>query len=57
MCDEYDDEQMAVFWRRLEEIERRKQTMPESEETVEPLLRIEPEPSGPAKPRARTLVH
>ncbi len=56
MCDEYDDERMAVFWRRLESTERREQLSPESEEAAEPLVRIEPAPTETQKPRPRALI-
>ncbi len=56
MCDEYEDERMAVFWRRLEQIERRGQLSPEPEETAEPLVRIEPAPTETPKPKPRALV-
>ncbi len=55
MCDEY-DERMAVFWHRLEQIERREQLSPESEEVPEPLVRIEPAPTETQKPGPRALV-
>ncbi len=56
MCDEYDDERMVAFWRRLEELERHARLSSESEEATEPLVHIESEiPQTPkAKPRALT---
>ncbi len=56
MCDEYEDERMVAFWRKLEEMEPREKAAPEAEGAVEPLLRIEPNapPAPKAKPRALT---
>ncbi len=57
MCDEYHDERMMAFWRRLEELERQERSAPEDEATVDPVVRIVP--IGPAAPRdrPRTLTH
>ncbi len=56
MCDEYEDEQMVAFWRRLEEIERRERLSSEADEAIEPLIHSEPDaaPAQKAKPRALT---
>jgi len=57
MCDEYEDERMVAFWRRLEELEQRTQTAPETGEPVEPHVRIEPDPAATPKAKSRPLVH
>lgn len=56
MCDEYDDERMAVFWRRLEAMDGRKQPSEEREEDIEPLVRIEPAPAEPSKLKPKALT-
>lgn len=56
MCDEYDDERMAVFWRKLEQTDARKQTSEESDEELVPLVRIEPAPGGPSKVKPKALT-
>lgn len=56
MCDEYDDERMAVFWRKLEEMDARKQASPEPEEEIEPLVRIEPAASEPLRVKPKALT-
>ncbi len=60
MCDEYEDERMVAFWRRLEQ--RESQASPETDENEDagnaaPLLRVEPEPAVPLKAKPRTLSH
>ncbi len=55
MCDEYDDERMAVFWRRLEQLDGRKHALETPEEEAEPLVRIEPASDQPSKTRPRVL--
>lgn len=57
MCDEYEDERMAVFWRRLEQMERRDQASSEPDEVAEPLVRIEPAPPPAPKANPRALTH
>ena len=56
MCDEYDDERMVAFWRRMEELERRKVESPEIDETLDPLTRPAPGPVATPKPRPRSLA-
>ncbi len=56
MCDEYDDERMAVFWRKLEQADARKQPSEEPSKDVEPLIRIEPAPVQPTKATPKTLT-
>ncbi len=56
MCDEYDDERMVAFWRRLEQLEGRKQTAPAFEGVVEPPVIIEPTAGQPSKTKARLLT-
>lgn len=57
MCDEYEDERMVAFGRRLEGLERRERDAPEADEVVEPLVRIEPDPSATPKAKPGSLVH
>ena len=56
MCDEYDDERMVAFWRRMEELERRKVESPEIDETLDPLTRPAPGPVATPKTRPRSLA-
>ncbi len=56
MCDEYEDERMVAFWRRLEALEPREHAAPEADEIVEPVVRIEPAPTASAKPKPRPLA-
>lgn len=54
MCDEYDDERMRAFWRRLAIPEERTSLDPEPMAAVEPIVQplgegVEP---PPVKPRA-----
>ncbi len=56
MCDEYEDERMVAFWRRLEALEQREHAAPEADEIVEPVARIEPDPAASAKPKPRPLA-
>ncbi len=57
MCDEYEDERLVAVWRKLEEMDRNKAASPEDEESVEPLVRIEPDPAATPKARPKSLVH
>jgi hypothetical protein len=56
MCDEYEEERMAMFWRRLEQMEGRKQIASEPTDEVEPLVRIEPSLAETQKTKPRTLA-
>ncbi len=56
MCDEYDDERMAVFWRKLEQADACTRSSEEPSEDVEPLIRIEPAPLQPPKATPKTLT-
>ncbi len=60
MCDEYEDERMVAFWRRLEE--RESQASPETDENADaehiaPLIHVESGPVVATKARPRTLSH
>ncbi len=57
MCDEYDDERMVAFWRRLEELERRERLSSEPEEAREPLVHVESEIAQAPKAKPRALTH
>ncbi len=57
MCDEYEDERMVAFWRKLEEMDRNKLAPLDDEEVVEPLVRIEPDPAATPKTKPKSLVH
>ncbi len=57
MCDEYEDERMVAYWRKLEEMDRSKLVSPEDEEVVEPLVRIEPDPASNPKTKPKSLAH
>jgi hypothetical protein len=56
MCDEYEDERMRAFWRRLEQIDAQKLPVLEPEDVAQPLIRIEPASTEPAKARPRALT-
>ncbi len=54
MCDEYDDERMVAFWRRLELQEQIKREERELQEIELPLTTAIPEAR---KTRPRALIH
>ena len=56
MCDEYEDERTVLFWRRLEELDRRQR---ETEEAEAPAVPLGPPVSGPGpatRSRPRVLT-
>ena len=56
MCDEYDDERMWAFWRRLEQTEQEKDLREEPREVeIAPLAVLSP-PGETRKARPRPLV-
>ncbi len=57
MCDEYEDERIVAFWRKLEELDRNQEASPEDQEVLEPLVRTEPDSAATPKAKPKSLVH
>lgn len=56
MCDEYDDERMVMFWRRLETLEHRDARSDDAEDIEMPPLSVEPSIQETAKPKPRPIL-
>lgn len=56
MCDEYDDERMWAFWKRLEQADELRREDEEAREADRPLLPVLPGSPAMRKPVQRPLV-
>ena len=56
MCDEYEDERMWAFWKRLEQADELRREDQEDGEADRPLLPVLPESPATRKPVQRPLV-